>query len=127
MEQEYTVTLRGCLVRLLVFYFCMYGYALPADPWPAESCTSAVSLVSVNPEFNAENMSGAAWNPLARTLWLANNSGRFYALVEDGKGSFTVATNTLGVKARWAPGGDLESICQADFNQPVVYLLDENG
>jgi hypothetical protein len=72
-------------------------------------------------------MSGATWNPVTRTLWLANNSGQFWALVEDGAGSFRVATNAAGTKAKWSPGGDLESICQADFTQPLVYLMDENG
>lgn len=97
------------------------------EPWPAESANDAPKLTTVEPEFNAVNMSGAAWNPATRTLWLANNSGRFYALTEDGRGGFRVATNAAGVKARWAPGGDLEGICQADFSRPIVYLLDENG
>ena len=98
-----------------------------ASPWPAESTSQAVKLTGLDPEFNAPNMSGAAWNPVTRTLWLANNSGQFWALVEDGAGSFRVATNAAGTKAKWSPGGDLESICQADFSQPLVYLMDENG
>lgn len=100
---------------------------MAAEPWPAEPSAQAVKLTGMDPEFNAVNMSGASWNPVTRTLWLANNSGRFYALVEDGSGGFRIATNTAGAKARWAPGGDLESICQADFNQPIVFLMDENG
>lgn len=114
-------------MMVIFLFLCLALHAAAADPWPAERTADAVSLAGVDPAFNNENMSGAAWNPLTRTLWLVNNSGRFYALVEDDKGSFMVATNALGVKARWAPGGDLESICQADFNEPVVYLLDENG
>jgi hypothetical protein len=104
---------------------CLTTWA--ASPWPAESNTAAVKLTSVDPEFNAVNMSGAAWNPVTRTLWLANNSGRFSALVEDGAGSFRVPTNASGVKAKWYPGGDLESIGQADFTQAIVYLMDEDG
>ena len=100
---------------------------MAASPWPAESTSQAVKLTGLDPAFNAVNMSGAAWNPVTRTLWLANNSGQFWALVEDGAGSFRVATNAAGTKARWSPGGDLESICQADFSQPLVYLMDENG
>ncbi len=98
-----------------------------ASPWPAEPTSQAVKLTTLDPDFNTINMSGAAWNPVTRTLWLANNSGHFWALVEDGAGSFRVATNAAGTKAKWSPGGDLESICQADFNQPLVYLMDENG
>jgi len=100
---------------------------LGASPWPAEPNSQALKLTSIDPEFNAVNMSGATWNPVTRTLWLANNSGQFWALVENGAGSFRVATNAAGTKAKWSPGGDLESICQADFSQPLVYLMDENG
>lgn len=100
---------------------------MAASPWPAEPTSQAVKLTGLDPAFNAVNMSGAAWNSATRTLWLANNSGEFWALVEDGAGSFRVATNAAGTKARWSPGGDLESICQADFSQTLVYLMDENG
>ena len=100
---------------------------MAASPWPAEPTSQAVKLTGLDPAFNAVNMSGAAWSSATRTLWLANNSGEFWALVEDGAGSFRVATNAAGTKARWSPGGDLESICQADFTQPLVYLMDENG
>ncbi len=100
---------------------------LAANPWPAETNTAAVKLTSVDSEFNDNNMSGAFWNPKMRTLWLANNYGRFFALVEDDTGSFQVATNRNGTKAKWRPGGDLEGICQADFTQAIVYLLNENG
>ncbi len=103
------------------------GVAVAASPWPAEPISQAVKLTSVDPEFNASNMSGAAWNPVTGTLWLANTSGQFWALVENGAGSFRVATNAAGTKAKWSPGGDLESICQTDFSQPLVYLMDENG
>ena len=101
--------------------------AMAASPWPAEPTSQAVKLTALDAEFNALNMSGAAWNPVTRTLWLANNSGQFWALVEDGVGSFRVATNAAGTKAKWFPGGDLESICQADFSQALVYLMDEDG
>ena len=79
------------------------GVAMAASPWPAESYTQAVKLTTVDAQLNAINMSGAAWNPETRTLWLANNSGQFWGLVEDGAGGFRVATNTAGTKARWAP------------------------
>ena len=101
--------------------------AAATAPWPAEPHTNAVKLTTVDTEFNAVNMSGAAWNPVTRTLWLANNSGFFWALVENGSGGFRVATNSAGTRAKWAAGGDLESICQADFASSTVYLMDEDG
>ncbi len=101
--------------------------AIAAVPWPAEANATAVKLTGVDAGLNTVNWSGASWNPVTRTLWLACNSGYFWALVENGAGSFMVATNGTGTQAKWSPGGDLESICQADFNQSIVYLMDENG
>jgi hypothetical protein len=109
---------------------CCILHPAPAralSPWPAEANTSAVLLTGADPEFDAVNMSGACWNPATRTLWLANNFGRFHALTEDAAGGFMVATNAAGTKARWAPGGDLEGICQVDYGEQVVYLMDENS
>lgn len=97
--------------------------------WPAESHTQALKLTGLDSNFTA-NMSGACWNPSNRTFWVCcNNPGIFWALVEDGGGSWRIATNTAGTKARWAFSGDFdfESFCQADFTKPVVYLMDENG
>ncbi len=101
--------------------------SLAVEPWPAESNALATKLTPVDPGLNAANWSGAFWNPETRTLWLACNSGYFWALVENGAGSFRVATNAAGAEAKWSPGGDLEGICQADYAQPVVYLMDENS
>lgn len=115
-----------CILAIAVFALHT-AQSLAQSPWPAEANTSAVKLTGVDPEFNAVNMSGAFWNPVTRTLWLANNSGRFHALVENSGGSFRVATNSSGTKARWAPGGDLEAICQANYSDPIVYLMDENS
>lgn len=97
------------------------------DPWPAETNTAAIKLTTIDPGLNTVNWSGAFWNPEKRMLWLACNSGYFWALVEDGAGSFRVATNAAGTPAKWTPGGDLESICQADLNEEAVYALDEDG
>lgn len=111
---------------MLICALCaMRGLAV--EPWPAETNTAAVKLTLVNTNLNDTNMSGASWNPATRTLWLANNSGRIFALVENGAGSFRVATNSSGTEARWYPGGDLESICQVNFTDSVVYVMDEDG
>lgn len=100
---------------------------MAVEPWPAESYTQAVKLTEIDAGLNAINWSGAFWNPETGTLWLACNSGYFWALVENGTGSFMVATNAAGTAAKWSPGNDLEGICQADLSQPIVYLMDENG
>ena len=109
------------------FFLLAASSAHAADPWPAESNTSAVQLTAIDSGLNAANWSGAFWNPDARRLWLACNSGYFWALAEDGAGRFQVATNAAGVQAKWSPGGDLEAICQTDSDTDLVYLMDENG
>ena len=121
MKQEMKVVL---IMMALAFPFMT---AMATRPWPAEFNTQAVKLTKVDSGLNVNNWSGAFWNPVTRTLWLACNSGFFWAMVENGTGSFMVATNAAGTQAKWLPGGDLESICQADFSQDIVYLLDENG
>src|ERR1044071_2069620 len=105
----------------------LYLATFTVSPWPAESNTSALKLTSLDPEFT-HDMSGASWNPSNRTFWVCNNNpGIFWALVEDGVGGWRIATNVAGTQARWSAGGDLESICQADYSKPVVYLMDENN
>jgi hypothetical protein len=115
----------------VVLTLCVWAFpsaqAQAVKPWPAEASAQAVKLRSVDSGLNDVNWSGVSWNPKTRTLWLANNSGYFWALVEDGAGCFRVATNASGTKAKWSPGGDLESICQVDYAQPIVYLMDENN
>ena len=103
------------------------GAARGLDAWPAETNVAAVRLTDVDSGLNVANWSGACWNPDTRTLWLACNSGYFWALVEDGAGGFRVATNAAGAKAKWAPGGDFEAICQTDSDTNRVYVMDENG
>lgn len=101
--------------------------ARAASPWPAETNTLATVLTGIDSGLNVANWSGASWNPGTRTLWLACNSGYFWALVEDGAGSFRVATNAAGTKAKWTSGGDMESICQVDYAGSTVFLMDEDG
>ncbi len=100
---------------------------LAASPWPAESNTSALKLTSLDSEFT-HDMSGASWNPSNQTFWVCNNNpGIFWLLAQDAAGNWHIATNASGTQARWTVGGDLEGICQADYTQPVVYLLNEDG
>jgi|GEM_PF-1322482 len=97
------------------------------EPWPGEPNSTALVLPLLDPLW-AMDMSGAYWNKVTRTFWVADNGdGAFWALVEDGAGSWRIATNGSGTKARWVAGGDFEGICQANDNEPVVYVLDENS
>lgn len=98
-----------------------------ADPWPAETNTVAVQVTGIDPGLNASNWSGAFWNPDTRMLWLANNSGYFWALVEGGPLGMQVATNAAGTPAKWTSSGDFEGICQTDSDTNLVYVMDENG
>ena len=118
-----TIWMQACLAVLLAGGTS----ARAVDPWPAESSAAAVRLTDIDPGLDTVNWSGAFWNPDTRTLWICCNSGTFWALVENGAGSFQVATNAAGTPAKWSPGGDLEAICQADSDPGLVYLLDENG
>ncbi len=107
---------------------CLAAAALHgASAWPAETTAQSVKLTALDPSGFSVNVSGAAWNPTNRTLWLASNSGIFWCLVEDGAGSFLIATNSAGTRAKWSPGGDLEGICHVDYAQPTVFLLNEDG
>ena len=101
--------------------------AAAVAPWPAEAHAAAVRLTDLDAGLNVQNWSGAQWNPGTRTLWLACNSGYFWALVEGGPSGFQVATNAAGIKAKWSPGGDFEGICQTDAGTNLVYVMDENG
>ena len=90
--------------------------AWAVEPWPGESWSAATNLTYLNPAIWSSNLSGAYWNPQSRRLWLADNSGTFTVLREDGSGGF--------LKERdYSPGGDLEGITQAE-DPGRVYLMD---
>ena len=94
------------------------------SPWPGELWTEAEILTHLDPEF-ADNLSGAHWNPNTRTLWVClNGPGKFWAIVEDGNGSFEVDYQGAN-RAEWYPNGDLEGITQANLNEPSVYVIAE--
>ena len=98
-------------------------------PWPGETWQEAIVLTTLETtDFNS-NMSSAAWNPITRTFWVCRNGGpsACWALVEDGAGSFKIATNESGTAARFVSGagGDFEGICQVDYNEASVYIMTE--
>ena len=101
------------------------------DPWPAEPLASAANLTAIegagaNEFYN--DLSGAAWNPETRTLWLCRNgagaASRLWAVVEDGAGGYVI-DERLGNRGEWASVGDVEGVTQADFLEDVVYLIVE--
>lgn len=99
--------------------------------WPAEALNSAVNLTSIEGAGTNDfyvNMSSAFWNPVTRRLWVCRNGGtdgsKFWALREDGNGSFEVDTQ-IALRGEWTNFGDLEAITQADYNESVVYLMIE--
>jgi hypothetical protein len=97
------------------------GTTAPAqvETWPGDPEADAVLLTSLDTDMRTD-LSGVHWNSATRTLWVVK-TGRFWALIEDGLGSFKIREG-----GEWTFSGDMESITQADLNQPVVYVLVEN-
>ena len=108
------------------------GAALAAEPWPAEPVGSATNLTSVEgPEPNDfySDLSSAFWNETTRRLWVCRNGpggdqSKFWALVEDGAGSFRV-DERAGRRGEWTGFGDLEEVTQANLSEDTVYALIE--
>ncbi|MGE4606944.1 MAG: Ig-like domain-containing protein [Myxococcota bacterium] len=109
--------------------------ALPSraqDAWPAESVVDSTNLTSIEgPGANDfhNDLSGAFWNPVTRTLWLVRNgpggtASKLWAVIEDGTGSFEI-DERAAQRGEWTSFGDLEGVTQADFAEDVVYLIIE--
>jgi len=103
------------------------GFAWPAEPFASSENLTPIEGPGTN-DFHV-NMSGAAWNPISRKLWVVRNGGtggsKFWVLKENGSGGFEVDYKN-GLRGEWTNFGDLEAIALADFNDPnVVYLLIE--
>ena len=100
------------------------GVALAVDPWPGESWQQSTNLTSLDSDFQT-NLSGAHWNDVTRTLWVCTNGpGRFWALVPNAAGVFSVATSG-GRRAEFDAPCDLESLTQANLTDNTVYVLVE--
>lgn len=121
------------LTCAFVTYICLNTKTLLAEiAWPAESWSAATNLTSVegagaNDFYN--DLSGATWNPVTRRLWVCRNgpggaASKFWALKEDGQGSFQVDTKN-GNRGEWTGFGDLEGITMANYNESSVYLMIE--
>jgi hypothetical protein len=100
--------------------FLIAAAAWAVEPWPGESWSEATDLTSVGPAVWSSNLSGAYWNPRTRRLWLADNSGTFTVLRENGKGGFLEERD-------YSPDADLEAITQVDGDETHAYLLVERA
>lgn len=106
------------------------GLAFGAEVnWPAEDLNSAVNLTAIEGTGTNDfyvNLSSAFWNPQTRRLWVCRNGGpdgsKFWALREDGNGSFEVDYQN-GLRGEWTNFGDLEAVTQANYGESVIYLL----
>lgn len=111
---------------------CLNTVSVAAEvSWPAETLTIATNLTAVEGAGTNDffvNMSSAFWNPITRRLWVCRNGGtdgsKFWALREDGNGSFEIDVQG-GLRGEWTNFGDLEAITQADYSESVVYLMIE--
>lgn len=116
-------TAAACIFIMLGITSMVYG----SDPWPAEAWRSAEILTHLDQDFD-NNMSGACWNPKSRIFWICRNRwpSAFWALEENGEGSLSIATDDSGTPAKFDVGeGDLEGICQVDYDKNLVYLIVE--
>lgn len=123
MARAYSHTSLSFLAAGIVAYALASGPAPGVEPWPGETWNASSNLTYLGPASPypwTRNLSGAYWNPVTRRLWLANNSGGFTVLKEDGAGGFLNERN-------YNPGGDLEGITQADPAADRVYLMVENA
>ncbi|MCX5752004.1 MAG: hypothetical protein NT099_10180 [Candidatus Saganbacteria bacterium] len=99
--------------------------------WPGETWQSSTILTGLDPTGFNSNMSSATWNPETRMFWVCRNGGpsAFWALDEDGVGSLKIATSG-GVQAKFVTSeavnhGDFEGICQVNYDESNVYVIDE--
>jgi hypothetical protein len=102
------------------------------EPWPAEPLSSAVNLTDIegpgDNDFH-DDLSGAVWNPVTRTLWVCRNGpgdgeSKLWAVIEDGGGGFEIDYRE-GDRGEWTGFGDFEGVTQADFEEDVVYAIIE--
>lgn len=95
--------------------------------WPAAAPSGALDRTSTAPGLD-QDLSGIAWNPAARELWLARNAGpsEVWRLVPDGAGGWALDSDAYGLPSIWSDLGDLEGIAVPDPSQPrAVVVLDE--
>jgi len=98
--------------------------------WPAESSLMAENLTGIEGFLTNDfhrDLSGAAWDPTARKLWLCRNNGpsKLWVVVEDGNGGYQIDYKG-GNRGEWTDFGDLEGLTIADPAEPeTLYLIVE--
>jgi len=112
-------------ILVIILLYWSTDHSNSQNPWPGETWQNSVNLTYLASEFQ-NNLSGAHWNSLTRRLWVCvNGPGSFWAIKEDLSGGFII-DSTGGNPAKWSYNGDIESICQADYQDTSVFLLDES-
>jgi hypothetical protein len=99
------------------------------EPWPWGVPTNLTHIEGPEPNDFYEDLSGAAWNPVSRVLWICRNgpdgsSSKLWAVVEDGGGSFAIDYQG-GNRGEWTGFGDFEGVTQADYSEEVIYGIIE--
>lgn len=126
-EEQRVRNIHGITAAVFITLICAASIKA-AEPWPAEAWTSATTLTHLDPSFK-NNMSGACYNPETETFWVCCNGGpsAFWALRRDKSGNWGVATKG-GKQAKYNLGkGDLEGICQVNYQDSLVYLMVEGA
>ena len=117
-----------CILTAIILLMLTCSHRVFAEKkWPAEDWRSAEILTSLDPDFQ-NNMSGACYNPKTGFFWVCRNGGpsAFWALTEDRTGLLAISVNKSGKAAKYElTGGDLEGICQVDYDRNLVYLIRE--
>lgn len=128
---------RECTVEACVDETCVTQPGEEFCPWPAEATEEAVNLTDVEVLEDEtsdlrRNLSGAVWNPVSRTLWLARNAGPAIIWALHDVGGELVLAADEDARAKWlstgdANFGDLEGLTFASFEDTgAVFLLDES-
>ncbi|MBP7746382.1 MAG: hypothetical protein KA383_09615 [Phycisphaerae bacterium] len=119
--------------RIAVMFLIVLVVPARAEvPWPAEPAAQAVNLTGIEgPGQNDfySDMSGAAWNPLTRRLWVCRNgpggdASKFWAIRENGSGGYEIDYRN-GNRGEWTGFGDLEGITVAHYDEDSVYVIIE--
>ena len=118
----------NCLITLVFLLITCETRNSTVKPWPAEPWTSSKILTHLDPDFR-NNMSGVCYNPETETFWVCRNGNpsAIWALKKDRIKGLVIATKGTK-KAKYDLGkGDLEGICQIDYDENRVFLMVEGS
>jgi hypothetical protein len=132
---------QDCTIETCTDGFCVTTPGEEFCPWPAERTLDGLNLSHLDnpddPDRSSlrRNLSGAVWNPVSRTLWLARNGGpaMIWALEENpDTGELAVAENDDG-RSIWGLNdgiefGDLEAITFGRFEEThTLFVMNERA